>query len=55
MGLAIWLRSLGLQKYEAAFRANKINDRVLARGLAGPGKRAQRDTRAQSLNSPYSS
>ena len=26
---AVWLRSLGLEEYEAAFRDNKINERVL--------------------------
>src|ERR1700722_7379783 len=29
MDLDRWLRSLGLEKYEAAFRDNKINERVL--------------------------
>src|SRR6202042_2930887 len=29
MDLDRWLRSLGLEKYEAAFRENKINERVL--------------------------
>ena len=29
MDLAVWLRSLGLEKYEAAFRDNEINERVL--------------------------
>ena len=28
-GLVVWLRSLGLEEYEAAFRDNKINERVL--------------------------
>ena len=29
MDIVVWLRSLGLGKYEAAFRDNKINERVL--------------------------
>ena len=29
MDVVVWLRSLGLGKYEAAFRDNKINERVL--------------------------
>src|SRR5215813_11898735 len=29
MDVAVWLRSLGLEEYEAAFRDNKINERVL--------------------------
>jgi SAM domain (Sterile alpha motif) len=29
MDLGGWLRSLGLERYEAAFRENEINDRVL--------------------------
>jgi SAM domain (Sterile alpha motif) len=29
MDLGGWLRSLGLEEYEAAFRDNKINERVL--------------------------
>ena len=29
MDVVVWLRSLGLQEYEAAFRDNKINERVL--------------------------
>jgi class 3 adenylate cyclase len=29
MDMVVWLRSLGLEEYEAAFRDNKINDRVL--------------------------
>jgi hypothetical protein len=29
MELAVWLRSLGLERYEAAFRENEINQRVL--------------------------
>jgi hypothetical protein len=29
MDVAVWLRSLGLEKYEAAFRENEINERVL--------------------------
>jgi hypothetical protein len=31
MDILVWLRSLGLEEYEAAFRQNKINDRVLPR------------------------
>src|SRR5215470_12637282 len=30
MDVVVWLRSLGLEEYEAAFRGNKINERVLA-------------------------
>ena len=29
MDVVVWLRSLGLEEYEAAFRDNKINERVL--------------------------
>src|SRR6476620_1019773 len=29
MDLGDWLRSLGLEKYEAAFRENEINEKVL--------------------------
>ena len=29
MDVVVWLRSLGLEEYEAAFRDNKINKRVL--------------------------
>ena len=29
MDVVVWLRSLGLEEYEAAFRENKINERVL--------------------------
>jgi SAM domain (Sterile alpha motif) len=29
MGLGGWLRSLGLEKYEAAFRENEIDETVL--------------------------
>jgi len=30
MDVGGWLRSLGLDRYEAAFRDNEINERVLA-------------------------
>jgi class 3 adenylate cyclase len=29
MDIVVWLRSLGLEKYEAVFRENEINERVL--------------------------
>ena len=29
MDVVVWLRSLGLGKYEAAFRENEITERVL--------------------------
>ena len=29
MDIMVWLRGLGLEEYEAAFRDNKINERVL--------------------------
>jgi hypothetical protein len=29
MDVVVWLRSLGLERYEAAFRENEINERVL--------------------------
>jgi len=29
MDLGDWLRSLGLERYEAAFRKNEINDAIL--------------------------
>jgi hypothetical protein len=31
MDVVVWLRSLGLDRYEAAFRDNEIDERVLAR------------------------
>ena len=31
MDLGTWLRSLGLEQYEAAFRENEINEKVLPR------------------------
>ena len=31
MDVASWLRSLGLEKYEAAFRDNEITEKVLPR------------------------
>ena len=30
MDIGGWLRSLGLEKYESAFRENEITERVLA-------------------------
>ena len=35
MDVVVWLRSLGLGKYEAAFRENEINERVLPSLTAG--------------------
>jgi hypothetical protein len=32
MDVAVWLRSLGLGKYEAAFRENDIDETVLSSG-----------------------
>jgi hypothetical protein len=29
MDVVVWLRSLGLERYEAVFRENEINERVL--------------------------
>jgi hypothetical protein len=29
MDVVVWLRSLGLEKYEAVFRENEISERVL--------------------------
>ena len=29
MDVAVWLRSLGLERYEAAFRENEISEKVL--------------------------
>jgi hypothetical protein len=29
MDIVVWLRSLGLEKYEVAFRENEIDERVL--------------------------
>ena len=31
MDVVVWLRSLGLGKYEAAFRENEIDETVLSR------------------------
>jgi hypothetical protein len=33
MDVVVWLRSLGLGKYEAAFRDNEIDETVLARSV----------------------
>jgi hypothetical protein len=30
MDIVVWLRSLGLGKYEAAFRENEIDETILA-------------------------
>jgi hypothetical protein len=30
MDVAVWLRSLGLEQYVAAFRENEVSERVLA-------------------------
>ena len=50
MDVVVWLRSLGLEEYEAAFRDNKINERVLP-------NLTQEDLKelgvAHSLASPY--
>jgi SAM domain (Sterile alpha motif) len=35
MDVVVWLRSLGLGKYEAAFRENEIDETVLS-DLEGP-------------------
>jgi hypothetical protein len=36
MDVVVWLRSLGLGKYEAAFRENEIDERVLpAKAVSG--------------------
>ena len=32
MDVVVWLRSLGLGKYEAAFRENEITEKVLRSG-----------------------
>ena len=38
MDIVVWLRSLGLGKYEAAFRENDIDETVLRETLRGPKK-----------------
>ena len=46
MDVGGWLRNLGLEQYEAAFRDNAINEKVLpsltAEGLEGFGRRPGR-------------
>ena len=46
MDIGGWLRSLGLERYEAAFRENEIDEKVLpnrdGRGLEGPWRRYRR-------------
>ena len=37
MDIVVWLRSLGLGKYEAIFRENDIDETVLAWSLLRPG------------------
>jgi hypothetical protein len=37
MDIVVWLRSLGLGKYEAIFRENDIDETVLAWSLPGQG------------------
>ena len=48
MDIVVWLRSLGLGKYEAAFRENEIDERSLpsltAEDLKELGKSAQHHT-----------
>jgi SAM domain (Sterile alpha motif) len=42
MDLAVWLRSLGLEQYETAFRENAITEKLLAsltaEDLTAPGR-----------------
>ncbi len=46
MDIVVWLRSLGLGKYEAAFRENEISEKVLPNLTAGdPAKSPNRDGR----------
>jgi SAM domain (Sterile alpha motif) len=42
--IVVWLRSLGLEEYEAAFRDNKINERVLPSLTAEDLKELARST-----------
>ena len=42
MDIVVWLRSLGLGKYEAAFRENEIDEAVLPNLTAGGPQRAWR-------------
>jgi len=35
MDVAVWLRNLGLEQYEAAFRENAITEKILLRLTAG--------------------
>ena len=48
MDIVVWLRSLGLGKYEAAFRENEIDETVLpsltAGGPEGAWRRVQSGT-----------
>jgi hypothetical protein len=37
LDIAGWLRSLGLEKYEAAFRENAINEKILPHGGSPEG------------------
>ena len=45
MDLGGWLRSLGLQKYEAAFRENEIDETVLPNLRPGTGRYHQDQSR----------
>ena len=38
MDIVVWLRSLGLEEYEAAFRNNKIDERVLPKTAPNAAK-----------------
>ena len=42
MDLGVWLRSLGLEQYEASFRENAIDDSVLPSLTAGGLERSWR-------------
>jgi hypothetical protein len=42
MDIVVWLRSLGLGKYEAVFRENEIDETVLAKPDCGKAERNRR-------------
>ena len=46
MDIVVWLRSLGLGKYEAAFRENEIDETVLPSLTARGPERAWRQRRS---------
>jgi SAM domain (Sterile alpha motif) len=52
MDLGVWLRSLGLERYEAAFRENAISEKVLPSLTAEDLKDLGVNGRRSALRSP---